>query len=315
MNLSIVIVNWKSAGYLAACLDSIAANPPQVAWECIVIDNASFDGSAKLCRARFPFVTFIQENENLGFAKANNRAAARASGAALLFLNPDTIVKPGALQVLYDGLMNDPLSGAAGPCLHNGDGSLQTTCVLPFPSIVSEVLDWEPLKRATRNLPLWGTRALYGKSNTPRTVNALSGASLMVRRSLFEKVNGFSADYFMYAEDIDLCTKIRKAGGSVTYVGKSEIIHFGGASSKMKKERFFQAVMLKESNRILLKKFKGPHYALLYRVCMGASAAVRLLLLSVLVIPLGASGRGAFGKWFAILRWSMGSAETITKTS
>lgn len=312
MDLSIIIVNWKSVGYLAACLDSIVAGPPGVDWECIVIDNASDDGSAELCAKDYPFVIFIRSTENLGFAGANNLAATRSSGETLLFLNPDTIVKPGALQLLYKGLMSDPHNGAVGPRLLNGDGSLQTTCVLPFPSILADLLDSERLKMATRSLPLWGIGALYSGFVAPQNVEALSGASLLVRRSVFEIVHGFSADYFMYSEDIDLCTKIRRSGFMVKYVPGSEIVHFGGTSSQLSEKAFFSSVMIKESNRILLKKFRGPVYASLYRLSMGIGAAVRLLLLFIVPSRMISAKRHAQKKWYAILKWSAGSRKHIT---
>lgn len=312
MDLSIIIVNWKSAGYLAACLDSIVAGPPGVDWECIVIDNASGDGSEELCAKNYPFVIFIQSAENRGFAGANNLGAARASGETFLFLNPDTIVKSGALQLLYKGLMSNPRNGAAGPRLLNRDGSLQTTCVLPFPSILSDLLDSERLKMATRSLPLWGIGALFSKSVAPKNVDALSGASLLVRKSVFEKVRGFSTDYFMYSEDIDLCAKIRRSGFMVKYVPGSEIVHLGGTSSQLSEKTFFSSVMIKESNRILLKKFRGPVYALLYRLSMGVAAAVRLLLLFIVPSRMIPAKKLAKKKWFAILQWSAGSGKHVT---
>jgi GT2 family glycosyltransferase len=308
MDISIIIVNWQSAGYLAACIDSVLKYPPGSDWECIVIDNASYDGAAKLCIEKYPFVQFIQSDKNIGFAGANNRAIANASGEALLFLNPDTIVKPGALQTLHKELMGDPKNGAAGPRLLNADGSLQTTCVLPFPSILSELLDGEQLKWAVR-----GMRALLKNDPAPRSVEALSGASLMVRRTVFERVHGFSTDYFMYAEDIDLCAKIRKQGLIVKYVPQAVIVHLGGGSSSARADSFFAPVMIKESNRILLKKFRGALYALLYRTSMALTALLRLLLLMPLPASLQQGKKNAVGKWAAILYWSMGSKKWIMK--
>src|SRR5215469_4017761 len=102
MDLSIIIINWNSKGYLRDCLKSIPQAAAGLAYETLVIDNGSYDGSAEMLAQEFPHVTFIQSERNLGFSSANNRAARQAKGNFLLFLNPDTVVLENALETLVD---------------------------------------------------------------------------------------------------------------------------------------------------------------------------------------------------------------------
>ena len=212
MDLSIIIVNWKSVQYLAACLSSIYEQRFTATFEILVIDNASYDGSENLLASDFPKARFIQSEKNLGFAGANNKASFQATGEVLCFLNPDTIVKNNALQKLYDAVTSIPKAGAVGACLRNADNSVQTSCVMPYPTILNQILDMELLRKRFPRSPLFGMKALFTYANMPQEVEALSGACIMVPKAVFDDVNGFSEDYFMYAEDLDVCRKIRSIG-------------------------------------------------------------------------------------------------------
>ena len=138
--LSIVIVNWKSADFLRKCLQSIFANASDMSLEVIVVDNASFDGSAELVEREFPGVHFVQSKENLGFAGANNLGVRSAKGRNLLFLNPDTEVIGTALERMSSFLDATPDAGAVGCKLLNTDGTVQTSCIQPFPTILNQAL-------------------------------------------------------------------------------------------------------------------------------------------------------------------------------
>ncbi|HQU74926.1 MAG TPA: glycosyltransferase family 2 protein, partial [Calditrichia bacterium] len=245
--LSIIIINWNSRAYLAACLKTVFEDRVDFPMEVLVIDNASYDGSEAMVAEAFPAVRFIQSEENLGFARANNRAAEQARGEFLFFLNPDTEVYPGALQRLCDTLGALPGAGILGGKLRNSDGSIQTTSTHAFPTLLNQALDIEFLRKRFSHWKLFGIRWLFEEQHEARPVEVISGADLMIRREVFHEVGGFSTDYFMYAEDFDLCYKVHQAGYGVFYEGRAEIKHHGGGSANTSDVSFFSAVMTRES--------------------------------------------------------------------
>lgn len=303
IDLSIVIVNWNSAAFLRECLRSIYATAGSVRFEVIVIDNASFDGSEQMVRHEFPAVTFIQSNENLGFAGANNFAFTHSTGRNVLFLNPDTELIGNALQVMSAALDSTIDAGIVGCKLLNSDLSVQTSCIQSFPSILSEMFDFQFLHTLFPNSSLWGMQALGASGTQPAAVDVVSGACLMIRRVVFEQVGQFSMDYFMYAEDSDLCYKVARSGWRNYFIGDATVIHHGGRSSCSRSDHF-AAVMMRESRFTFMLTRRGRAYAFCYRCTTSLVSAVRILILAP-AIPF-AKVAGSLGKWFKILRWSLG---------
>jgi N-acetylglucosaminyl-diphospho-decaprenol L-rhamnosyltransferase len=313
MDLSIIIVNWNSIEFTQACAASIHSTITGLQYEVIVVDNASEAESCRRLSESIAEVKVVCLPRNIGFAAANNLGVDHSSGRVILFLNPDTLVLGDAIQHLFVRLNSSPQTGAAGCRLLNGDLSLQTSCVRPFPNILNQVFAIEWLKEGMPALSLWGMRALFAEhAGELQEVEAVSGACLMVKRDVFDTVGKFSTDYFMYAEDTDLCYKIRQAGWSVGYLGEAQIVHFGGQSTKNKEDAFAD-VMIRESVFKLLRKFRGKRYAELYRASLFVSAALRVTLLSpLLVLPSWMLNRGAVcracRKWRHIAAWSLGLA-------
>jgi N-acetylglucosaminyl-diphospho-decaprenol L-rhamnosyltransferase len=317
MDLSIVIVNWNSVGFLRKCLASVYANTQDVSFEVIVIDNASFDGCEEMIQNEFPLVRFIQSQVNLGFARANNLASEQTTGKVILFLNPDAEVIGLALQCMVACLELLPDAGAVGPTLLNTDGSIQTSCIQSFPSILNQTLDSDYLRAAFPKWSLWGNRALFEESSQSAVVEGISGACLMIRESIFEDVGRFSSDYFMYGEDMDLCYRVQKAGWKNYYVGQSKVIHHGGQSTASRSEKHFSSVVMRESLLCFMRSHHGRLYARLFQSVTAIAALCRLSVLAVaMVLPGTASKRHclllAFSKWFRVLRWAIG-LETLPK--
>jgi len=311
MDLSIIIVNWNSRDYLQKCIASILAVIHGIKFEIVVIDSASFDGCDEMLRQCYPQVRFIQSDQNLGFAKANNEGFKVSRGRNLLFLNPDTELKGDAVQALLRPLESLPNAGAVGTKLLNTDRSIQTSCIQSFPAIVNQILDSEALRQRFPRSRLWGMSPLFEQSAMPAEVDAISGACLMIKRSVFEAVGMFSTDYFMYSEDIDLCFKVWKAGWKTYYVPTANVIHHGGVSSSQSSVNTFSSVMMLESRWRFFRKTKPPIYCKIYRLAMFSSSLIRigLLLLSWPIMRLrreNSSIEFALKKWGARLRWTLG---------
>ncbi len=317
IELSIIIVNWNSKDYLQNCIASIQENTSGIKYEIIVVDSASFDGCGDMLLNLYPQVHFIQSEHNVGFARANNLGVQHAHGSIILFLNPDTEVRNHAIEHLFLHFRELPLAGVVGCRLLNSDASLQTSCVQPLPTILNQVLDAEAFQRWFPSISLWMSATMFEGIISPVQVEAVSGACMMIRREVFDLVQGFSIDYFMYAEDLDLCYKTRKAGFMNYYVVEAEIVHHGGGSTQHRRSRFSE-VMIPESISRFLRKTHGKYYGLGYRLALTCAAIVRLALLTLFFPASLINHRvhewsAAFKKWLAIFRWGLGLEKWVQK--
>lgn len=316
VEVSVIIVNWNSAHYVQLCLASIARNPPPIPYEMVVVDSGSFDSCGEMLRKDFPDAIFVQSEKNVGFARANNLGVRHAAGSILMFLNPDTEILGDAIQTLCNVLEVESDAGVVGARLRNTDGSLQTTCIQAFPTILNQILDSDWLQKRFPRSPLWGMAALFETASTPSAVEVISGACMMMKRTVFESLSGFDGRFFMYSEDLDLCYRIRNAGLRCLYVPSAEVVHHGGGSSSSARS-MFSVVMMRESVSRLLTLHRGVWVATIYRMASGLCALLRLsviLILTAIAKLTGASSReGARRKWVAVLRWSLG-LETWTRS-
>ena len=276
-------------------------------FEVVVVDSGSFDGCAEMLAAEFPSAIFLQSEENLGFARANNLGASRACGQSVLFLNPDTEFIEDTIQVLAAQLETLPGAGAVGCRLLNRDRSLQTSCVQPFPTVLNRVIDSEFLRRRFPRWKIWGMRPLFAGRAVP--VDAVSGACILMERQFFLSIGGFAEVYFMYGEDVDLCYKIKQAGLRVYYIPETSLLHFGGGSSQQSASNFSN-VMLRESTYRFMQRHRGTVTAILFRSATTVVSMARMILVALLLPFPGRSvvqhGAGSLQKWLAILRWGLG---------
>jgi N-acetylglucosaminyl-diphospho-decaprenol L-rhamnosyltransferase len=172
-------------------------------------------------------------------------------------------------------------------------------------------LDSDYLQSLFRKSSLWGNRVIFEERRDPVPVEAISGACLMIRRNVFVAVQHFSSQYFMYAEDTDLCYRVQKAGWKNYYVGEAVVVHHGGQSSNAQPVSRFASLMMKESSFKFLYVHRGAWYATMFRASMGLTALVRLTLMAVATLfPLSKdrtrSLYGALDKWIGIFRWAIG---------
>jgi hypothetical protein len=249
-DLSIIIVNWNTKKYLLPCLKSILENKKGMGCEIIVVDNGSRDGSAGEVKEEFPSIDLIENERNLGFAKAVNQGLQKASGRYLVLLNPDTQVKDGAIGRLVSFMDAHPDAGIAGAQLLNSDGSKQNS-IANFPSLATELLNKSLLRWLfPRKYP--GKGRDYAESIE---VDSVIGACLMVRRDAIEQVGLLDEDYFLFLEETDWCFRMKKAGWKVYHVPQAEVYHFQGKSAEQDKKR--AKVEFYRSRYHFFKKNKG----------------------------------------------------------
>lgn len=272
MDLSVIIVSWNTREVLRACLESVARQQSNATVEVWVVDNASSDGSAQMVWEAFPDVHLIENRENVGFARANNAAIAASTGRYVLLLNSDTVVHPGAFDVLVRFLDEHPEAGAAGPHTLNPDGSLQISCY-PSPTLARELWFLLHLDRlrpyGSYDMATWST-------SQPRAVDAVLGACLIVRRTILEQIGALDPAYFMYSEEIDLCYRIRRAGWRIYWTPQAKIVHYGGQSTRQEAASMF--MQLYRSKVLFYRKNQGPLAAAAYKLVLLAVAIPRLAL-------------------------------------
>ena len=310
--LSIIIVNWNSKEFLRKCLDSIIAQTVSLDFEIIVIDSGSFDGCESMVQECFPQVRFLESKNNIGFARSNNLAFDASVGDSILFLNPDTELAGPAVDIIYAALQRLPEVGVLGAKLLNSDRTIQTSCIKAFPNLVNQILDVEILQKWFPRARIWGMGPLFDNPITPAEVDVVSGACMIMRRSVFQEIGGFSTHYFIYSEDVDLCLKTRLSGLKNYYIPGAVIVHHGGGSTAAKTATNFSNVMALESRWRFFSNTRSRFYAVLYRIAMAMVSAGRVtLLLALLALPLfryrfTPKYRAAVTKWWAGLRWTLG---------
>jgi GT2 family glycosyltransferase len=311
MQLSIIYVNWNSLDYLTESIESVYQHTHDAVFEIIVVDNASPEGNIESLKYKFPDLRIVLSDKNLGFAGANNLGFCHSNGEYVLFLNPDTRLISSSIDLLVAHLKTLPDAGIVGCKLLNTDLSVQLSSIQTYPTILNQAMDAEYLRLRWPECRLWKIAPLFDSIATPIKVDVIPGACMLLRRSLFDKVRGFSEDYFMYAEDLDLNYKVRAAGFTNYYVGETAIIHHGGRSSSRQKVSQWATIMKYRAMLQLFRKTRGRAYAFGYRLAMGLVAIGRLGLLAGLS-PLSRfvadpeSLRFSFAKWKAVLKWAIG---------
>ncbi|MFT3980326.1 MAG: glycosyltransferase family 2 protein [Ferruginibacter sp.] len=229
MSLSIIIVNYKSAGHIIHCLQSAFAFESASSYEWIIVDNHSGDDSREQITSRFPMVKWIALDENAGFARGNNAGIRSSSGDVVLLLNPDTLILDDAIRVCYERLVSDDLCIAAAPQLLNADRSPQITGNYFMKGSLNRLLPLPYLGKLTKWVAeLGGVK----KTNLPEAkkqeeVDWINGAFLMVKKTAIEKAGLLDEDFFLYYEEVEWCSRLMKTGKLVVY-GDTHTIHLQG---------------------------------------------------------------------------------------
>lgn len=261
--LSIIIVNFNTKKLLKKCLEYIISSSKSRPVEIIVVDNNSQDGSNNMVESEFSDVKLITNKQNPGFGRASNQGARIATGQYLLFLNSDALVSRDFLDSLPGAVRKLKKPGAVGFKILNADKSLQTYCGY-FPTFKNQLLEILFLNRICKKRfkrPFCVlSEDFYQKE---REVDWVSGSCFLVEKSIFQKVKGFDEKYFLYAEDVDLCYRIKKLGYKNIYLPIQAVLHLNLGSSSSKKP----AIILPHQNMIyFFSKNYSPSQAFLLRL-------------------------------------------------
>ncbi|MGI8425612.1 MAG: glycosyltransferase family 2 protein, partial [Actinomycetota bacterium] len=229
--LSVIIVNHESGEHLRRCLAALPEALGETSAQVVVVDNASQGDDLDSLEADNPSIKMIRNPENRGYGRACNQGVTAASAALLCFLNPDTIPRPGCLDKMVTRMNADPEAGAIGPSIYNSDGTLYPSCrVVPsLPVALGHAffgLVWPNNPFTLRyQLGNWDHKS-------DRVVDWISGAAMLVRREAFVQAGGFDEGFFMYAEDVDLCDRLRSAGWKIVYQPEACMTHHAAGSTR-----------------------------------------------------------------------------------
>ena len=250
------------------CLHSIRMHTKDVNYEIIVVDNASTDGSVAHIKKHFDGIRIIASDRNLGFGKANNRGALEARGKYLFFLNSDTLLLNNAIHFFFNYMERNKEVGAVGGILLNEKGQVSFSYNrFPSPQTEMKYVLNKLFRRPTIPHPPF----------QPVSVDFISGADLFIRKAVFERLNGFDPEFFMYYEEVDLQKRMDLLGLKRIILPEGRIIHLEGGSFASKRLTFRRFMIAQESfNRYIAKHYRGVS-KLGFRTLMGI---LRLTLLT-----------------------------------
>lgn len=257
-DLGIVILNYNTRDLLRDCLNSLAQTQGvvathSVAYEVVVVDNASLDDSVGMMRAEFPQIHLIASDKNGGYAYGNNLAlreflARSAPPRAVMLLNTDTLVPPGALRGMMDFLDAHPEAGVVGPKLMRAGGSLDLACRRSFPTPEISFYRMLGLSQLFPRSPRFGRYNLtYLDENVTAEVDSVVGACMLLRTEALQQAGLLDETFFMYGEDLDLALRIKQHGWKVYYYPGVQVLHYKRESSKKSRRaqiEFYRAMYI-----------------------------------------------------------------------
>jgi GT2 family glycosyltransferase len=277
VDVTVIIVSWNCRDRLDDCLRSIEQAPDQVSREVVIVDNGSQDGTPEHVRKHWPQVRLVALPRNHGFGAANNVGFASAAGDYILVLNPDTRILPGMLTTMLDTLRADPSIGCVGARHYNPDMSLQWS-MDDFPSLLNESIHYCDVYRLPflrgwlrRKYPRWSDH------DEPRDVDWVNGACMMVPRAVYAATGGFDDYFFLFAEELDWCLRIWRAGWRVRFLPAAGLIHDLGGTFDPRDWR--RLVLLYQSSLRYYRRHRPLPELLGLHLVIRANALARLVIL------------------------------------
>lgn len=228
MDVSIILVTYNTLSMTVECINSIIKFTEGLSYEIILVDNASHDGSKEYFE-KSSQITYIYNNNNLGFGVANNIAIKHSHGRNVLFLNTDTLLRNNAIKILSDFLDSNPQAGACGGNLYDTNGFPSYSFCKWFPSLKEQ---FDCLTHRIISRILFCGNFCFNKTKRTMEVAYVTGADLMVKRKALNECGLFDSRFFLYFEETELCYRIRKCGYKIFSVPEAQITHFGGSTIK-----------------------------------------------------------------------------------
>jgi GT2 family glycosyltransferase len=277
--------------FLEQTIWSVYKSDTKFEYEIFVVDNHSSDDSLKMLAQKFPNVQVIANTENVGFSKANNQAIKIAKGEYILLLNPDTIIQEDTLQKCVDFMETHANTGGLGVKMVDGAGNFLPESKRGFPSPMAAFAKMSGLSKLFPNSKTFGQYHLsFLDKNKNHAIDVLSGAFMLLRKSVLDKVGLLDEDYFMYGEDIDLSYRIKKAGFENYYLADTSIIHFKGESTKKGSlnyiKVFYNAMIIFANKHITGTKGKVLKFLLQIAISLRAILAVIQAFFAGLFFPI-----------------------------
>jgi GT2 family glycosyltransferase len=271
-DVSVIIVSWNVRDLVGDCIRSVVEQTSR-SHEIVVVDNASSDGTAQMIAGEFPSVRLIANDDNRGFAAANNQALEVATGRHVLLLNPDTVVLEGAVDTMLGWLEQHPDVGCVGCQVLENETDVQMTC-FSDPGPLNLLLIETGLHRAFTGSELLGRPHYAGWDRTDeRDVDVVSGMFMLVPRSVVEEIGAMDDAFFIYSEEADWCRRIRDAGYRCVFTPVARILHREGGGKSTAQTRPRMYVQLQKSKLIYVRK----HYGLAGRAAARATLLVSML--------------------------------------
>ncbi len=289
MKLTVVIVNYNVEHFLEQCLRSVEKAAKHTSTEVWVVDNNSVDGSCEMVKAKFPWVKLVESKKNLGFSKGNNLAMKDAKGEYVLLLNPDTIVEEDTFSKIVQFMDEHPDAGGLGVHMVDGQGNFlpESKRGLPTPSVAFYKIFG--LARLFPRSKKFGKYHLgYLSKDKTHEVEILSGAFMLLRKTVLDKIGLLDETFFMYGEDIDLSYRIVKAGYKNYYYANTNIIHYKGESTKKSSVNyvfvFYRAMIIFAKKHFSQKN--ASLFSFLINIAIYARAAMAIFSRALIVILL-----------------------------
>lgn len=255
-DVTVIIVSWNTRELTLKAVETLLENAGDVRMHVVVWDNASADGSAEAVAQAYPEIELIAHDDNIGFAEANNRVAAKAETEWLLLLNPDTETHPKAIENLLAFAKANPKAGIVGGRTVFPDGSLNPASCWRKSTPWSLFCSAFGLTRMFPNSPHFNTEGMGGwKRDSVREVDIVVGCFFLLKRDLWNELGGFDSKYFMYGEEADMCMRAAKLGYSPMITPDAQIMHLVGASTTLRSQK---QIKLMRARASLIKDHWAP---------------------------------------------------------
>ena len=278
--ISIIVVSYNTQEMTLACIASVYEQTRQAEFELIVYDNDSKDGSAESIKEQFPEVKLIAAKDNIGFAMGNNEAIKQATGDYILLLNPDTVVLDAAIDQLLEFAKEYDYAEIWGGRTLFGDKTLNVNSCFRKMSVWNQFCRASGLAAIFRSSGFFNSEEYGGwKRDTIRQVDIVCGCFFLIKRHMWNTLQGFDKRFFMYAEEADLCLRAHKLGAKPMITPNATIIHYGGGSEKIRSDKMVRLLSAKsELLSIHWPNWKIPFGKIMLKSWVGARVVALAIL-------------------------------------